>query len=462
MSNKSKVYFQCCNCSYTSPKWLGRCPICQEWNSFVNKTTAINTEQTTSLTQHSHHDPILLKEIKTNETNRITSGIEEWDRVTGGGLLPGSFSILTGDPGIGKSTLLLQIGSKIALKRKVIYFSTEESLHQIKTRAERLNISSTKMLFSDQTTLENIIQTTEKIKPDVIFIDSIQSCYISTQTTTLPGTIAQLREASYKLLQFAKEKRITTLITGHITKDGQMAGPKLLEHMVDAVFYLQREDFWQTRILRSIKNRFGAINEVGFFDMGTKGLEEIGNINGRLIEQTDNSPGSIIICSKEGSRPLLIELQALCVTSKYGIPQRIVTGTDPKRITLIAAILEKYLHIKFSSQDIFFKISGGPKIKESSSDLGIALAMLSSFFNQPLPPKSLAIGELSLTGQVKAANQMDQRIEEAIKFGFKTLLIPQLSLTTSQKTGFSFIQLKNVYELLKLFPTEENPQVVRI
>jgi DNA repair protein RadA/Sms len=381
----------------------------------------------------------------------MVSGIKEWDNVLGGGILPGSFIILTGDPGIGKSTLLLQIASKIAQEKKVAYFSSEESLQQVKGRAVRLDARNTNLLFSAESCLESIIATCEQEKPDLMILDSIQNCHLSTQSHAYPGTVAQLREAAFKLMRFAKETNVAVLITGHITKDGYMAGPKILEHMVDAVFYLQGEDRWQVRVLRSVKNRFGTINEVGFFEMHEQGLVEIGNINQYLLSEVSASPGSGLVCCMEGSRPLLLELQALCVDSKFGIPQRVVTGMDSKQIVLIAAILEKYLHIKFSTQDIFFKVSGGFKIKESAADLGIALALLSSYFQKPLPKKSVAVAEISLTGQVKPVNQIGAAVKEATRFGLETILTAK---NQGIKTGCKTIGFQNVYELLSLFPEE--------
>jgi DNA repair protein RadA/Sms len=371
--------------------------------------------------------------------------------VLGGGVLPGSFIILTGDPGIGKSTLLIQVAHNIARHNSVIYVSSEESLHQVKNRASRLGIDASGLLFSDQSDLESIIATALDHKPTLLILDSIQNCHLSLDSSAIPGTVAQLREVGFRLMKLAKENNIAVLVTGHVTKDGNMAGPKVLEHIVDAVFYLQAEDRWQTRMLRSVKNRFGAINEVGFFQMEEEGLKEIANINRQLLMEISASPGSALICSVEGSRPILMELQALVVASKFGIAQRVVTGLDQKRVVLIAAILEKYLHIKFSAHDIFFKVSGGFKIKDSASDLGIALALLSSYFQKPLPKKSIAIAEISLTGQIKPANQVMTCIKEAEKFGLESIMISSSQQATSEQTLLGF---KNVFELLQLFPEE--------
>jgi len=378
----------------------------------------------------------------------MLSGINEWDRVLGGGIMPNSLLILTGDPGIGKSTLLLQIAAQLSQNHSVFYFSSEESLQQVKGRAQRISCTGSNLLFSDQADLEAIISTTQEHKPDLVIIDSIQNCYTQ-RTQTVPGSIGQLRESAFLLMRLAKEHDIAVIVSGHITKEGSIAGPKTLEHMVDGVFYLQGEDRWQTRVLRSVKNRFGTINELGFFEMNAGGLEEVPNINQHLLSEISHSPGSVLVSFLEGSRPLLLELQALTVASKLGIPQRVVSGIDHKQVVLIAAILEKYLQVKLSAHDIFFKVGGGFKIKGSSTDVGIALALLSSYFQQPLPEKSIALGEISLTGQIKPINQMSMYVREAEKFGIEHLLVARNQ--KMEKCGCKIERFKNVYELLSLF-----------
>lgn len=455
---RQKVSFRCTNCAHQSAKWVGCCPSCSEWNSLTEQAPVFDAFPKKGLGNRDNFpasaaELFQLDDIDIQTQERMLSGVKEWDRVLGGGVLPGSFLILTGDPGIGKSTLLLQVANKLAQEHQVLYFSSEESLQQVKNRATRLGVDAQNLRFSDQSYLEGIIATAKVHKPDLIILDSIQNCHLSPESHAIPGTIAQLREAGFILMRLAKENNIAVLITGHITKEGQMAGPKVLEHMVDAVFYLQGEDRWQSRILRSVKNRFGTINEVGFFEMREEGLEEIANINQHLLGETSQVPGAALVCSIEGSRPLLLELQALTIQSKFGMPQRVVTGMDPKRIVLIAAILEKYLYIKFSMQDIFFKVSGGFKIKESSSDLGIALALLSSYFQKPLPPKSLALAEISLTGQIKPANQVSMCIKEAEKFGIDKIFIARTQ--TGIKSSCAIMAFQSVYELLNLFPEDK-------
>ncbi len=387
--NKTKTTFTCSNCTYTTIKWIGCCPECKEWDS-LTETIIAATSSATKMYAHAQAAQLVsLDAIDTQELPRVLSGIGEWDRVVGGGLVPGSLIVITGDPGIGKSTLLLQVAYEIAKTKRVFYFSTEESLQQLKGRATRLKTTANNLLFSDAAELTSIITTAREQKPDLLVIDSIQNCYIN-NATTLPGSVGQLRESAFQLMRLSKEYNITVIITGHITKEGIIAGPKTLEHMVDAVFYLQGEDRWQTRMLRAVKNRFGAINELGFFCMEQNGLQEVPNINAHLISEISHAPGSAIVSIMEGSRPILLELQALTNASKLTMPQRVVSGLDHKQVVLIAAILEKYVKIKLSMQDIFFKVSGGFKIKGSESDLGTAFALLSSYFQEPLPEKSIA------------------------------------------------------------------------
>ena len=442
---KQKTAFHCTNCDYRPPKWVGCCPECSEWGS-IAEVQMTGSKKGSGLATTA--DLKLLHEIPSETHKRFTCGIDEWDRVLGGGIVPGSFLILTGDPGIGKSTLLLQVASHLAQNHTVFYFSSEESLQQVKLRAERLQANTNNLYFSDKAELETIAATAQKEKPHILIIDSIQNCYFD-KIQTIPGSVGQLREAGFFLMQLAKQHNIAIILTGHITKDGTIAGPKMLEHMVDGVFYLQGEDRWQTRILRSVKNRFGALDELGFFQMEEHGLEQVPNINQQLLSQATYSPGSCLISSIEGSRPLLVELQALTVRSKFGMPQRIVSGIDQKQVQLIAANLEKYLQIKFSSYDIFFKVSGCLKIKDNSADLGIALALLSSFFQKPLPEKSIALGEISLTGQIKPVNLIKTHINEAQKFGIERIFLAKNQAV--DKIPKESRVFKHVYELLSLF-----------
>lgn len=443
---KQSTSYHCKSCNYQTLKWVGCCPGCNEWDSLAIKNENPkhpNSSQAKKISL-THLDAV---EIKSQQ--RLLSGITEWDRVIGGGIVPGSLLILTGDPGIGKSTLLLQVTNKLAEHRNVFYFSTEESIQQVATRAQRLQCKSKTLLFSDCANLENIIHTVINEKPDLVVIDSVQNCRNS-NTTNFPGSVGQLRESTFKFMQLAKEQNISVIISGHITKEGNIAGPKTLEHMVDGVFYLQGEDRWQTRILRAVKNRFGTINEVGFFNMEQQGLTQVPNINEHLVKELTYAPGSSVISVIQGSRPLLLELQALTIATKLTIPQRIVSGVDHKQVVLIAAILEKYLQVKLSAHDIFFKVSGSTlKLKDNTSDLGIALALLSSYFQQPLPEKTIALGEISVTGQIKPVNQINMLAQEATSFGIKKIIVAKNQ--KMKNFDCNTIKFSHVYELLSLF-----------
>lgn len=384
-------------------------------------------------------------------SQRYVSGISEWDRVTGGGIMPGAFMIVTGDPGIGKSTLLLHIAHALSVNHKVIYISSEESLEQVKLRAERIGCTSTKLQCADHANLDDIIATVLAEKPQLVIIDSIQNCHTSNLDMT-PGSIGQIRDAAFKLMRLAKDHAIAIILSGHITKDGVMAGPKMLEHMVDTVLYLQGEDRWQTRILRAVKNRFGTVNELGFFHMQEEGLLELSNINRHLLEGATQSPGSVLSCYLEGSRPLLVEIQALAVPTKYGTPQRVVSGIEHTQVTLVIAILEKYLKVKLSAHDLFIKTSGGLKVRGSSIDLALALAILSSYFQQTVAANSLAFGELNLTGHIKPTNYGTLYIGEGEKFGIQTLYCSAKQRAQSSCTVQDF---SHVYELVNVFAQRE-------
>lgn len=446
MAKKQSATYTCTSCQYQSLKWIGCCPECSEWNTFslekeIIPTHSLQPQIGRSLQMHT------LTTVAQKPTERLKTGIQEWDRVTGGGIVPGAFIMLTGDPGIGKSTLLLQIGNSIATQGSVYYFSSEESLEQVKSRADRINAAHNNMLFSDQAHLDDIIATCMRNKPQLVIIDSLQNC-ATASPDHLPGSSNSVKEIAFKLMRLAKEHGIAIILSGHITKDGMMAGPKMVEHMVDAVFYLQGEDRWQTRILRSVKNRFGAVHEIGLFEMSENGLQELSTLHQEFLMEATKHPGSALISTLEGTRPLIIEVQALTVPTKFGNPQRVITGFDHNHVIIIAAILEKYLGIKLSGHDIFFKISGGLKVKGHGADLGIALALLSSYFQQPLPHQSLALGEISLTGQIKPINHASIHLSEASKLG-----IQQILLSNNQKldTACKTIRFNHLYELLTLF-----------
>lgn len=447
---KQKILYSCASCLYQTSKWFGCCPGCNSWNTIEEEQISAAPFLPSIKSKGRSIKLLNLNTVQGQERERMRSGIEEWDRVTGGGIMPGAFIMLTGDPGIGKSTLLLHIAHCLAKNHKILYFSSEESLEQVKVRAQRIGCVVTNILFSDQAHLDDILATAHAEKPDLVIIDSIQNCYSSADSSSqFPGSINHLKESAFRLMRLAKEETISILLSGHITKDGALAGPKTLEHMVDAVFYLQGEDRWQTRVLRAVKNRFGTINELGFFEMCEQGLQEVTNINQYLLEEMTESPGSVLISHIEGSRPLLLELQALTIATKFGLPQRVVTGLDPKQVVLIAAILEKYLQVKLSAHDIFFKISGGLKIKGNASDLGVALALLSSYFQQPLPSKSLALAEISLTGQIKPINHIGLHLNEIEKFGIEQLFVAKNQTLVTKKCKIR--KFSNIGDLLVLF-----------
>ncbi len=448
---KQKIKYQCRACTYQPPKWLGCCPECNQWETIeeLAQTPAVG-KFGGGRAQAGGYQLMQLDAIPTHSHQRFSAGVSEWDRVLGGGIMPGSLLLLAGDPGIGKSTLLLQIAHTLSTSAKVLYFSSEESLEQVKLRASRVAHKTSSVLFTDQAHVESIIATIQAQKPDIVIIDSIQNCY-STNSSAATGSIAQLRERVFAFMRIAKDERVAIVMSGHITKDGDIAGPKLLEHMVDGVFYLHGEDRWQTRILRAVKNRFGAINELGFFEMAEQGLVEVPNINQELLDAITSAAGSVLTSSLEGSRPLLLELQALTVPAKFGMPQRVITGLDHKRVVLIAAILEKYLHVKLSEHDIFFKVSGSFKLKESAVDLGIALALLSSYFQQPITERSIALGELSLTGQIKPINQIGMHLSEANNFRINKIYVSQQQKI--EQAAATIVRLNSVYDLLALFST---------
>ena len=442
-----KRNYRCLQCDYALPKWQGSCPQCRQWNC-IELVQAVTP--TLNIAKTPPAELKTLTQINTTPSRRLLTQLPEWDRVLGGGIVPGSILILSGDPGVGKSTLLLQIAQRVSAEHQVIYISTEESAEQVKLRADRLNIAPERnLLFTDIGCIETIISTIEAQQPALVILDSIQNCY----TGAVPQTavsVAQVRTAAYLLMRLAKEQNIAIIITAHVTKEGQIAGPKTLEHIVDAVFYLQSDDSWQTRILRAVKNRFGPVNELGFFEMETHGLVEVADINQKLLAELTLAPGSVLVSMLEGSRTLILELQALTIPTKFGLPQRVITGVDHKRVVLIAAILEKYLHVKLSAQDIFFKVSGGFKLNTSAVDLGIALALLSSYFQKPLPEKSLALGELNLTGQIKPISQINTLLGDVQRFGIQNIFSAKnqkLPANAKQHT----ICLGSVHELVTIF-----------
>ena len=420
---KVSTVFVCSNCGYESAKWIGKCPACNEWNSFYEEKLA-KTAGTASKEKKSS-SPKKLNDVKGAEAVRVKSGIAELDRVLGGGLVKGSLILLGGEPGIGKSTLILQLCNSVKEEGKVLYVSGEESAEQIKIRADRLNIKNEDIMFLGETDIDIIENTILEMKPKLVIIDSIQTMY-SSEITSAAGTVSQVREITSRIMRVCKSDEITTIIIGHVTKDGNIAGPRVLEHMVDTVLYLEGERYFSYRILRGVKNRFGSTNEVGMFEMQNEGMVEITNPSSVLIsERSDNPPGSVIVAAMEGTRPLLIELQALTTLSVYGLPRRTANGIDYNRLTLLIAVLEKKMGYALGNQDVYLNVVSGIKIYEPAVDLSVIAACASSFKNVSISKDTVVIGEVGLTGEIRAVNLIEKRLKEAEKLGFKTCIIPE-------------------------------------
>lgn len=423
------VYF-CQNCGHESTKWTGQCPACREWNSLVEETvTTASLKAGGGRVQRvsTKAEPSVLSEISIQEEARILTQIRELDRVLGGGIVRGSLTLVGGDPGIGKSTLLLQMCRQLAREgHRVLYISGEESLVQIKMRADRIGIFSENMLLLCETNLNTIEEVIREKKPGAVVIDSIQTMY-NESVTAAPGSVSQVRESTGVLLQLAKGLGVSVFIVGHVTKEGTVAGPRVLEHMVDTVLYFEGDRHASYRILRGVKNRFGSTNEIGVFEMREEGLVEVANPSEYMLSgRPENASGSVVACSMEGTRPLLIEIQALVCHSNFGIPRRQTTGTDFNRVNLLMAVLEKRSGIQLAGCDAYVNITGGIKIMEPAIDLGIVLALVSSFKNRSLDPKIIAFGEVGLSGEVRAVSMAQHRVSEAQKLGFEVCVAPQV------------------------------------
>ena len=448
MAKKNTTVFVCNECGYESSKWLGKCPACNNWNTFVEEKAIAKISGKDKKKERS--EPISLNQVEKRATIRIKTGIEELDRVLGGGFVEGSLTLLGGEPGIGKSTLILQICDKIQLDGKILYVSGEESAEQIKLRADRLGIKKENLLFLAETDIDNVEYGIEKYNPKFVIIDSVQTMY-SEEITSAPGSVSQVREITARIMKMCKKANITTIIIGHVTKDGNIAGPRVLEHMVDTVLYIEGERYFSYRILRGVKNRFGSTNEIGMFEMKNEGLVEIKNPSSILIsEREGNPPGSIIVVSLEGTRPLLLELQALSVPSVFGIPRRNAIGIDYNRLTLLMAVLEKRAGLNLGSQDIYLNIVGGIKVNEPALDLGIVLATASVFKNISIKEDVVAIGEVGLTGEVRSVNMIEKRVKEAEKLGYKTCIIPESNKKLlKEKFNLDIIGAKNIIDAMK-------------
>ena len=447
---KVKSKYVCQNCGYENPKWLGKCPECLQWNTFVEEIEEKMTPRQESLVKQASRStsrPVSINSIAPKREERFSTGIPELDRVLGGGVIPGSLVLVGGDPGIGKSTLLLQVSNNVAeTGKKVLYISGEESENQIKMRAKRLKISSDNLYIYTENNLAAIELQIAEVEPDMVIVDSIQTM-ISPEINSAPGTISQIKEGTSKFMKISKSKSISTFIVGHVTKEGALAGPKLLEHMVDTVLYFEGERYNTYRLLRAVKNRFGSTNELGVFEMKSDGLVELENPSKVLIAEKPNDvSGSVIVSTVEGTRSMLLELQALVAPTNFGYPRRTTTGVDNNRVALILAVLEKVIGMQVQSQDVFVNIIGGLRINEPSMDLGIALAISSSFRNIPVDASVVVTGEIGLTGELRTVSFIEKRIMECEKLGFKKMVIPKGNYLEEFKKDYR-IELVPVYNL---------------
>ncbi len=422
MKVKLRRFFQCQSCGYISPKWIGRCPDCGAWNSFVEETIEEKAERKT-LSEILH--PVSITSIEITVSDRFLTGIAELDRVLGGGLVKGSLILIGGDPGIGKSTLLLQASYNLSMQYgKVLYVSAEESLTQIKLRAERLGISSEGILLLSETLVEKIIECAKETQPVVLIVDSIQTVYTE-EAVSAPGSVSQIRDSAAKFMNFAKSTGIPVFLIGHVTKEGAIAGPRVLEHLVDTVLYFEGDRGYAYRILRSVKNRFGPTNEIGVFEMTSQGLTEVENPSLIFLSEHGVSSGSAITATIEGTRAILTEIQALVAPSQFGMPRRNFIGVDYQRVNLLVAVLEKRGRINLAAADIFVNVVGGLKIAEPASDLAIISAIVSSFRDMPLPERTVIFGEVGLSGEIRAISQTELRLKEAYRIGMKQAIIPK-------------------------------------
>ncbi len=447
---KKSIYF-CQNCGHEESKWLGQCPMCREWNTFVEEKVTVS-KGTAAKNSVREAEVVTLSSVSTDQEDRMQTEIEELDRVLGGGVVPGSLVLVGGDPGIGKSTLLLQVCKRLSDQgRKVLYISGEESLKQIKLRANRMGTFSEHLLLLCETNLETIRQVIEREHPAVAVIDSIQTMY-SEEVTAAPGSVSQVREATNTLMQIAKGLNITIFIVGHVTKEGTVAGPRVLEHMVDTVLYFEGDRHASYRILRGVKNRFGSTNEIGVFEMRETGLEEVPNPSEYMLNgRPEDASGSVVACSMEGTRPILMEIQALVCRSNFGMPRRTAAGTDYNRVNLLMAVLEKRVGLPLSNYDAYINIAGGIRMNEPAIDLGIVMAIVSSYKNQSISPGTIVFGEVGLSGEVRAVSMPEQRVAEARKLGFKTCIMPQVSKDMLKKIeGIEVIGVKSVNQAMNL------------
>lgn len=458
MAKGKKTVFFCQNCGHEESKWLGQCPACKEWNTFVEEKVTVSRGSTSAASEAGKErvsKVVTLSSVSVEEDERIRTGIAELDRVLGGGIVQGSLVLVGGDPGIGKSTLLLQVCQRLSDGGKnVLYISGEESGKQIKLRANRMGTFSEHLYLLCETNLELIRQTIERQKPDMVVIDSIQTMY-NEEVSSAPGSVSQVRESTNILMQLAKGMNISIFIVGHVTKEGTVAGPRVLEHMVDTVLYFEGDRHASYRILRGVKNRFGSTNEIGVFEMRKEGLVEVENPSEFMLSgRPEHASGSVVACAMEGTRPILMEIQALVCRSNFGMPRRTAAGLDYNRVNLLMAVLEKRAGLPLSNYDAYVNIVGGIRMNEPAADLGIVMAIASSYKNRPVPEDAIVFGEVGLSGEVRAVTMPEQRVAEARKLGFKTCIIPEVSLKALQavsgKPGINIMGVKSVNQVISM------------
>ncbi|MCI9978258.1 DNA repair protein RadA [Clostridioides difficile] len=449
---KIKTKYVCQSCGYETAKWLGKCPECTKWNTFVEEVDQKSTKKEVFIIDKSSSKPVSINSIESKEEERFTTDINELDRVLGGGIVRGSLVLVGGDPGIGKSTLLIQVSSNVAnLGKTVLYITGEESESQIKMRAKRLGINSENLYIFAENNLSIIESYLESVNPELIILDSIQTVF-SPEISSAPGTVSQIKEGTSKFMKISKKMGISTFIVGHVTKEGSLAGPKLLEHMVDTVLYFEGERYNTYRLVRAVKNRFGSTNELGVFEMRDLGLVELDNPSKILIsEKPKDVAGSVIISTVEGTRPMLLELQALVSPTSFGIPKRTSTGVDYNRVGMLLAVLEKRVGLQIQNQDVYINIVGGIKINEPSIDLGIAISVASSFRNIPIDEDIAVTGEVGLTGEVRAVSFIEKRIAECKKLGFKKIVVPRSNYEVVKDTkGIEIWPVDNLRQAINI------------
>ena len=430
MKNSTKIIYCCQTCGYQTPKWMGKCPDCGTWDSIVEERSAARSFRDAHRSlKNQQPSPVAIDSIELETQNRLLTDIREFDRVLGGGLVPGTLVLIGGDPGIGKSTLMLQALYGLANQgHKVLYVSGEESNQQIRLRSQRLDTVASQLMVVSEVEIDAILGMVQAAAPQVLVIDSIQTMY-NPELTSAPGSVSQVRESTVRLMMMAKKTGIPTLLVGHVTKDGAIAGPKLLEHMVDTVLYFEGDRNHIFRILRAVKNRFGSTNEIGVFEMKDQGLDEVANPSAVFLsERPANAPGSAVTASMEGTRPILVELQALASSTSFGTPRRTILGLDPNRVALLAAVMEKQLGMHLMGHDIFMNVAGGVRVIEPAVDMAIVSAIASSFLDKPVPDGTIVLGEVGLAGEVRAIGQVEIRLAEVKKMGFKRCLLPDSNL----------------------------------